>query len=229
MRALLLEDSLQLQAILGIALRDMDFTVDCVKNIDDAVDALKFEKFDIVIVDLDMESGDILAILRTLQIYCKDVWMMVLASCSGVDMITAAMDYGARDFILKPIKPRELRLRLSTRVKTDGDAAKDLSALKCGPLKLDQMTRIVTLESREIDLTPRERTVLEVLLRNKGATVSKAFIASRIYSFDDEAGPAAIQIYIHRIRKKTAHPDIQIHTVRGAGYRISETRTVPSL
>ncbi len=221
MRALLLEDSLQLQAILGIALRDMDFTVDCVRSINDAVDALKFENFDIVIVDLDMRNGDILSTLRTLQIHCKDLWMLVLASNSGVDMITAAMDYGAHDFILKPIQPRELRLRLSTRVKTES-TKKDMSALECGPLKLNQMTRVVTLDGRELDMTPRERTVLEVLLRNKGATVSKAFIASRIYSFDDEAGPAAIQIYVHRIRKKAAHPNLCIHTVRGAGYRISE-------
>ena len=226
MRALLLEDSLQLQAILGIALRDMDFTVDCVRSISDAVDALKFEQFDIVIIDLDMESGDILSTLRTLQIYCKGIWMLVLAGTSGVDMVSAAMDYGAHDFILKPIKPRELRLRLSTRVKTDS-TSKDLRALECGPLKLDQMTRVVTLDGRELELTPRERTVLEVLLRNKGTTVSKAFIASRIYSFDDEAGPAAIQIYVHRIRKKTAHPNLKIHTVRGAGYRIA-TRNLES-
>ena len=221
MRALLLEDSLQLQAVLSIALRDMDFTVDCAKALDDAVEALKFETFDVIIVDLDMESGDILAMLRTLQVYCKDIWMLVLADTSGVDMITAAMDYGAQDFIIKPVKPQELRLRLSTRARTES-SVKDLRALECGPLRLDQMTRVVTLDGRELDLTPRERTVLEVLLRNKGATVSKAFIASRIYSFDDEAGPAAIQIYVHRIRRKTSHPNLQIHTVRGAGYRIAE-------
>jgi DNA-binding response OmpR family regulator len=96
--------------------------------------------------------------------------------------------------------------------------------LECGPLKLQVNTGEVSLDGRSVELTPRERAVLQILLRESGNAVSKDYIASRIFSMDDDATPSAIETYVSRLRRKTAHPDIQIRTVHGLGYLLVDRR-----
>jgi DNA-binding response OmpR family regulator len=97
-----------------------------------------------------------------------------------------------------------------------GDRAANV--LECGPLRLQVNTGEVSLDGRSIEVTPRERAVLQILLRERGNVVSKPYIASRVFSMDDDATPSAIETYVSRLRRKVAHPGIQIRTVHGLGY-----------
>ena len=87
-----------------------------------------------------------------------------------------------------------------------------------GDLHYNQITREFSLRGAEFDLSPRERAVLETLMQKKGDVISKESIANHIFSFDDLADASAIEIYIHRLRKKLTASNVSIATKRGLGY-----------
>src|SRR5262249_56150837 len=117
-----------------------------------------------------------------------------------------AVEGGGDDFLIKPIDPAELRLRVHNLSARRSDRA----VLECGPLKLHVNTGEVSLDGKPVDVTPRERAVLQILLRESGAAVGKDYIASRVFSMDNEATPAAIETYVSRLRRKLAHPPLPI-------------------
>jgi two-component system response regulator TctD len=145
--------------------------------------------------------------------------LLVLAGRDRLDAIAAALAQGADDFQVKPIDPGELRLRLSSL--SARRTVKGANVLEYGPLRLHIDTRDVSLDGRSVDLTPRERAVLQILMREGGSVVSKDYIASRVFSMDDNAAPSAIETYVSRLRRKVAHPDLQIRTVHGLGYLLA--------
>ena len=130
------------------------------------------------------------------------------------------MGSGADDFILRPIDGEELRIRISALLSRRPE--REAVVLECGPLKLDMISRQVMLDGNTVDLTPRERSVLQVLLRHRGHVVAKEDIAARVFSMDEDVGPQAIETYVHRLRKKTGHPRLSIKTLRGVGYVLEE-------
>ena len=152
--------------------------------------------------------------------------LFVLAGRDKLDAVAAALAHGADDFQIKPIDPGELRLRLSGLVARRG--GKGASVLEYGPLRLHIDTRDISLDGKSIELTPRERSVLQILMREGGSVVSKDYIASRIFSMDDNAAPSAIETYVSRLRRKVAHPGLQIRTMHGLGYLLVQIAPAPA-
>jgi DNA-binding response OmpR family regulator len=220
MRVLLLQEALPAAVHVRLAFQQMDCAVDEIATVDEAGAALAVHHYDLLVVDLDSLHEDVDDFLRRTRASHRDLRQIVLASRTGIDRIAVALDRGASEFLIKPVDAEELRLRVSGFAATGSD--KGAIALECGPLRLQVPTRQVWLDGKAIELSPRERAVLQILLRESGNVVSKAYIASRIFSMDDDATPSAIETYVSRLRRKTAHPNFEIRTVHGLGYRLVE-------
>ena len=126
------------------------------------------------------------------------------------------LDFGADDYMAKPFSLQELeaRVRALTRRGMGGTS----SAIKHGPLVYDQAGRVATIDGKMIELSARELGLLEVLLQRAGRLVSKEQLVERLCEWGEEVSNNAIEVYIHRLRKKIEGGPIRIATVRGLGY-----------
>jgi DNA-binding response OmpR family regulator len=200
-------------------LRQMDFAVDRVASVEEAGEALEVNGYDLLVADLDAIDPGIERLLRAARVENAHLRLLVMAVRQRMDRVAAALEHGADNFMVKPIDPAELRLRVHMLSARRSERA----VLQCGPLKLNLTTGEVSLDGMPVEVTPRERAVLQVLLRESGNAVGKDYIASRIFSMDNEATPTAIETYISRLRRKLAHPQVQIRTVHGLGYLLART------
>jgi DNA-binding response OmpR family regulator len=219
MRVLLLQGAVRVAAHVELVIQQMDFAVDKVALVEEAQAALAVNGYDLLVADLDSLDEDLSDVLRRARSAEGGLRLLVLAGRDRLDAIAAALAQGADDFQIKPIDPGELRLRLSSL--SARRTVKGANVLEYGPLRLHIDTRDVSLDGRSVDLTPRERAVLQILMREGGSVVSKDYIASRVFSMDDNAAPSAIETYVSRLRRKVAHPDLQIRTVHGLGYLLA--------
>ena len=121
-----------------------------------------------------------------------------------------------RSIILRQIDELEARIRAHLR-RAHGQA---MTTLRVGSITFDTNTRLFTISGTPLSLTPRERAVLEVLIRRAGSVVAKEALAAAIFGFNEDADPSAIEIYVHRIRKKVVGSGIEISTLRGLGYML---------
>jgi two-component system response regulator TctD len=220
MRVLLLQGDVRGAVHAELMLRQMDFAVDKAASVEDAVEALAVNGYDLLVADLDTIDGSSIGqCLRAARASDAQLRLLVMAARERMDGVAAALERGADDFLIKPVDPSELRLRVHNLSARRSDKA----VLECGPLKLHVNTGEVSLDGKPVEVTPRERAVLQILLRESGNAVGKDFIASRIFSMDNEATPTAIETYVSRLRRKLAHPRVQIRTVHGLGYLLART------
>jgi two-component system OmpR family response regulator len=139
----------------------------------------------------------------------------------------AGLDSGADDYMPKPFAIAELQARLRALVRLHHGGAASAS-LDLGALRYDTATRQVFLEGSEVELSSREREVLSSLLHKAGKLISKQALTSAISSWDAAVGSNAVEVYIHRLRKKLGPAGISIRTVRGLGYLIEPADVHPA-
>lgn len=216
MRLLLVEDNRQLADWIAKSLRQAKFTVDCVYSGDDADHVLGIEDYALVVLDLSLPKMDGLEILRRLRSRASSVPVIILTANASLDSRVAGLNGGADDYLAKPFDIVELEARIRANLRRAN--ARHHSIVKCGKLVFDSNTRSFALAGEELNLTSREHAVLETLTLRSGSTVSKASLAAAIFGLDDETSPSAIEIYVHRVRKKLAGSDVTIVTLRGLGY-----------
>ena len=217
MRVLLVEDNDTLADALSRSLAKQDYAVDVLKEGDYADEVLATQTYDLIILDLGLPGMDGLEVLRNLRRRGSTSPVLILTARSDIKERVTGLDSGADDYLSKPFALEELEARVRAMLRRRGGAATS-AVIARGVLRFDTQNRTCYVEDRDIDLTPRERSVLEVLLRRCGKVVSKEQIAESVFSFDDDASPSAIEIYVHRLRKKLDHPRLNIRTVRGLGY-----------
>lgn len=197
-------------------IRSKDGVVDVARSLADMEEALASGLYDVMLVELDHGKDLVAAAIKSARHIAPQLRLLVLAPRESIRDVTEALDQGADDFILKPFAPEELRVRLHLLAGSPHERI--VKSLQCGSLTFDLTTREVRIDGVGMELTPRERSVLQVLISHCGSVVSKEFIASRIFSYDDEAGLEIIEVYIHRLRRKLENCDISITTLRGLGY-----------
>ena len=217
MRVLLVEDNDTLADALSRSLAKQDYAVDVLKEGDFADEVLATQTYDLIILDLGLPGMDGLEVLRNLRRRGSTSPVLILTARSDIKERVTGLDSGADDYLSKPFALEELEARIRAMLRRHGGQATS-AVITRGVLRFDTQNRTCYVEDRDIDLTPRERSVLEVLLRRCGKVVSKEQIAESVFSFDDDASPSAIEIYVHRLRKKLDHPRLNIRTVRGLGY-----------
>jgi DNA-binding response OmpR family regulator len=216
MRILLVEDDTELACGLRRALAQSDFAVDWIADGARADSILRTESFDLVVLDLTLPGLDGLALLRRLRARSQDVPVLIITARGSVDARVKGLDLGADDYLGKPFELAELEARVRALLRRSQGRASGL--LEVGPLVLDTAARQLSLDGEAVTLPRREMSVLEVLMSRAGKVVSKEQIAAALYTFDDEASPNAIELYVSRLRKKLAAAEVTIQTVRGLGY-----------
>ena len=216
MRLLIVEDNADLAAWLAKALRQTQYTVDIATDGSDAEHMLRLAPYSAVILDLSLPKLDGMTVLKQLRRAGNKVPVIILTANASLEGRVAGLDSGADDYLAKPFEIAELEARIRAVIRRGHDVAAPQIAV--GELILDGKTRQFSLSGQPLQLTPREHAVLEHLIMKAGATVTKTSLSEGVFGFDDVADPSAIEIYVHRLRKKLEGSSIQIVTLRGLGY-----------
>ena len=216
MRILIAEDDSILADGLVRSLRQSGYAVDHVKGGNEADAALSMQTFDLLILDLGLPRMSGLEVLRRLRARNSNLPVLILTAADSVDERVKGLDLGADDYMAKPFHLNELeaRVRALTRRGTGGGP----TVVRHGSLAFDQVGRIAYVSDQVIDLSARELGVLEILLQRIGRLVSKEQLVDHLCEWGEEVSNNAIEVYVHRLRKKIEPSGVRIITVRGLGY-----------
>jgi two-component system response regulator TctD len=213
MRILLVEDHLELSRWVSKALTDARLTVECAMNGAD---------YALVILDLTLPKMDGLEVLKRLRARGgarARTPVLILTARGGLNDRVQGLNSGADDYLSKPFELVELEARVKALLRRA--KGNESVVLACGSLSFDTVSRMFEYSGAPLALTPREHAVLEALLNRSGRVVSKEKLFDEVFALDDQANPDAIEIYIHRLRKKlerAEHGRVAITTLRGLGY-----------
>jgi DNA-binding response OmpR family regulator len=218
MRILLVEDNAALSRTIADAFRARGYAVDAVAKGDDADTALRTQPYDLVVLDRGLPDMDGLALLRKLRARRQRVPVLVLTARGALEDRVEGLNVGADDYLAKPFALAELEARAAALVRR-GVGGSD-AVLAHGRLRLDTAGRVATVDGVPLELTRREMGLLEALLLRAGQVVSKQALFEALFDLDSEANVTAVEIYVHRLRKKVEPAGLRIRTVRGLGYLV---------
>jgi two-component system, OmpR family, response regulator TctD len=216
MRILLAEDNLKLAASLTESLSQSGFTVDCMHDGASADHLLTTQDYALAILDIGMPRVDGLEVLRRLRSRRNPLPVLILTAHGSVEDRVRGLNLGADDYLGKPFALTELEARARALIRRSH--GHDRTELSCGPLHYDSVSRAFTLNGELLQLTGRERAVLEILLLRDGRAVNKAALSEKIFGIDESVNADAIEIYVYRLRKKLEGSGVSIVTLRGLGY-----------
>lgn len=224
MRILLVEDNQQLADWLARILRKSRYTVDCVHNGVDADHLLYTQPYELVILDLSLPKLSGREVLKRLRARGNNVPVLVLTVNNTAEGRIGTLDTGADDYVAKPFEVGELEARIRALLRRNGQSKNPV--LQCGLLTYDTNSRIFSLRSAVLQLTPREHAVLVALMTKMGKTVSKQSLAAGLFGIDENVASEAIEVYVHRLRRKLEPGGAAIITLRGLGYLLKEIHGV---
>ena len=224
MRLLVVEDEVRIAEILRKSLGKAGFAVDSVASCGDAQAALGVGTYDAMILDLGLPDGDGLALLGQVRSGGDQTPILVLTARDAIEDRVNGLDAGADDYLVKPFAMTELIARTKALLRRPGGALG--TTLKAGNVSFDTIGRDVTIGNVPLLLPRRESAILEHLMRRLGRVVPKLVLEEKLYGIDDELESNAIPVHIHHLRKKLvdAGAAAEIHTVRGLGYLLTETK-----
>lgn len=223
MRILVAEDERELLDITVKRLKAEGYAADGCDNGDDAAYYLEQTPYDLAILDIMMPGRDGLSVLRGLRAAGRSLPVLLLTALDAVGDRVSGLDAGADDYLTKPFAFDELlaRIRVLLRRSSSGKAV----VLTADDLTMELSTRTVRRAGREIALSSKEYAILEYLLRNKGAVLSRRQLESHVWDYDFEGGSNIVDVYVRYLRRKIddSFEKKLIQTVRGVGYTIRQT------
>lgn len=217
MRILLVEDNVDLADAIVRRMRRSGHAVDWQHDGMGAASVLRYQGFDLVVLDIGLPRLDGLSLLGDLRERGDATPVLMLTARDGIEDRVHALDVGADDYLAKPFDFREFEARCRVLLRRSRGQA--TAAVQVGALVFDSAAHTVQIDGSPIELPNREFRLLEILLGRLEQVVSKDEIAKGLFGFDDEAGPNAIELYIGRLRRKLGEAPLRIVTVRGAGYK----------
>ncbi len=228
MRILIAEDDEVLAEGLTHALRESGHVVDRVGTGVEADSAIAGFEFDLLILDLGLPGMSGLQVLKRLRGRSRETSVLILTARDGVDERVRGLDLGADDYLAKPFALEELKARVRALGRRAAPAP--LSLVRSGELCFDRAGKVATINGETLDLSAREVALLDVLLQRAGRMVSKAQLLDHLCEWGEDVSTNAIEVYVHRLRRKVEAAGVEIVTVRGLGYTIqkSERRTAPA-
>ena len=218
MRILIAEDDPVLADGLMHSLRDSGYAVDCVVTGAEADSAIASFEFDLLILDLGLPKMSGLEVLRRLRGRSCDLPVLILTAQDGVADRVRGLDFGADDYLAKPFALEELKARVRAFVRR-GPAGKP-TVIEYGRLTYDQIGQVAKVDGEPLDLSARELALLALLLQRSERMVSKTQLLDHMCEWGEEVSLNAIEVYVHRLRRKLEAAGVEIITTRGLGYRI---------
>ena len=216
MRILIAEDDSILTDGLTRSLRQSGYAVDAVSDGIAADAALMAQEFDLLILDLGLPRMSGLEVLSKLRARQSRLPVLILTAADSVEQRVKGLDQGADDYMAKPFSLSELEARVRALARRGAGGGSTI--LRHGKLEFDQTGRVALVNQQTLDLSAREVSLLEILLTRSGRMVSKTQIVDHLCEWGEEVSSNAIEVYVHRLRKKLEDSGIKITTVRGLGY-----------
>jgi two-component system response regulator QseB len=217
MRVLVVEDDPMIGRAVVAGLHEQGYAVDWVRDGAEAELALAHAVYDVALLDLGLPRKDGLEVLKGVRRAKNDLPVLIITARDAVADRIAGLDSGADDYLVKPFDLDELLARTRAVVRRHGGRGQ--SEILYGALTLDPARRRVLFQGSEVELSPREFAVLEALLKEPGAVVSRERLEDAVYGWGEEVGSNSIEVHVHHLRRKLA-PQL-IRNVRGVGYRIA--------
>ena len=215
MRILIAEDDAIIADGLCRSLRANGYAVDRAANGVDADTALLANSYDLLILDLGLPKMSGLDVLKRLRGRGSALPVLILTALDGTSDRVRGLDLGADDYMVKPFELPELEARVRALTRRSSGTT---PLVQCGALSYDQIGRSAQLNGQPPDLSARELGLLEVLLSRAGRLVSKDQLVDHLCGWGEEVSHNAIEVYVHRLRKKLEPGGVRIATVRGLGY-----------
>jgi len=218
MQLLLVEDDPALASGLQRALQNEGFAVNHVATGQHALQVVKTETPDIVILDLGLPDIDGLEVLKKIRKKHASLPVLLLTARDTMDDKVAGLDTGADDYLAKPFDMQELLARLRVLERRLGTAQSN--EILIGEVSLSMTTHQVTFSGQDVEISKREYMLLKALMENAGKVQTRGRLESKLYSWDDGIASNALEVHVHNLRKKFG-PDF-IKTVRGVGYTVKK-------
>jgi two-component system OmpR family response regulator len=216
MRILIAEDDSILTDGLTRSLRQHGYAVDTVTDGIAADAALMAQEFDLLILDLGLPRLSGLDVLSRLRARQSRLPVLILTAADSIEQRVNGLDHGADDYMAKPFSLSELEARVRALARRGAGGGGTL--LRHGKLEFDQTGRVASVNDQPLELSAREISLLEILLTRSGRMVSKTQIVDHLCEWGEEVSSNAIEVYVHRLRKKLEDSGVKIATVRGLGY-----------
>jgi len=223
MRILIAEDDAIIADGLSRSLRQGGYAVDWAPNGIDADAALVTVSYDLLILDLGLPKLSGLEVLKRLRARNSQLPVLILTALDGTGDRVKGLDLGADDYMIKPFELAELEARVRALTRR---SAGTTPTIQCGSLTYDQVGRVAQIQGQPLDLSAREIGLLEVLLTRMGRLVSKGQLVDHLCGWGEEVSSNAIEVYVHRLRKKLEGAGVAINTLRGLGYLLAEMQSL---
>lgn len=225
MRILIAEDDPIIADGLSRSLRRGGYAIDCAHNGLDADTALMTATYDLLILDLGLPKLSGLDVLKRLRARNSQLPVLILTALDGTSDRVKGLDLGADDYMAKPFELPELEARVRALTRRSSGTT---PVTQCGQLVYDQIGRIAQLNGQQLELSAREIGLLEILLSRVGRLVSKDQLVDHLCGWGEAVSHNAIEVYVHRLRKKLEDSGVRIVTVRGLGYCLENPDAAPA-
>lgn len=225
MRVLVVEDEVKMAALVRRGLEREGYAVDIAGDGAEALWAAREQDYDAIVLDAMIPGPDGFAVCRTLRDEGRWSPVLMLTARDSVEDRVRGLDAGADDYLTKPFALPELeaRVRALTRRGTGQPRC-----IEIGQLSYDQADRVVKIGGQLVELSAREIGLLEIFLLRVGRLVSKDQLVDHLCGWGEEVSSNAIEVYVHRLRKKLEDSGVRIVTVRGLGYCLENPDAAPA-
>jgi two-component system, OmpR family, response regulator len=220
-RVLVAEDDPLIGSLLEKGLRSHGFSTFLVDDGEQALNLALTDEFDLLVLDMGLPEREGFHVLQELRARGRMLPILVLTGRSERDA-AACLEAGADDYMRKPFRFEELLARVRTRLR--GPGKEQPHVLAAGGVRMDLLTRRVTVGDVEIDLTVREFALLETLMRNADQVLSREQLLSNVWGYSFDPTTNVVNVYVNSLRKKLGRDLIE--TVRGVGYRLRGAKPV---
>jgi two-component system copper resistance phosphate regulon response regulator CusR len=225
MRVLVVEDEKRIADFLSRGLQSAGYAVDVVHTGGDAIERVHSTEYDLVVLDLGLPDVDGLQVLSKIKNRKTIPPVLILSARDSVDDRVKGLEQGADDYLVKPFAFVELLARARVLLRRGQPTPE---RLQVGDLSLDCIRRKVTRTNEIIELPPKEFSILEYMMRNRGRPLSRTMIVEHVWDMDYDGLTNIVDVYIRHLRSKIddKFPAKMIHTVRGIGYMLDLPETV---
>ncbi len=220
MRLLVVEDQQDLNAIIVRKLKSEGYAVDSCTDGKEALDYIEMTEYDGIVLDIMLPGITGLGIMSKMRAAGNHTPVLLLTALGSVDDRVAGLDAGADDYLVKPFDFDELLARIRAMTRRKGSQRSNI--ISHNGVEINIAARTVTRDGKEIELTAKEYSILEYMMRNIGIVLSRDKLSSHVWNYDYDGGSNVIDVYMHHLRKKidTGYDSKLISTVKGVGYII---------